>query len=119
MRAPNVWLGRARAIVTRSEPAEKPKGGRDVMIETLDVAKNDRFQILSEHADENLTMEPSYRGTNGSAHRVIIQDTLNSVRTRSIRADGEASQRTLHRHPTLRPQDGFINLADVALMGLD
>lgn len=111
--------GRARSIVTRFEQAEKPKGGRDVMIETLDVAKNDRFQILSKHADENLTMEPSYFGTNRSAYRVIIQDTLNSVRTRSIRADGEASQSTLHRHPTLHPQDGFINRVDVALMGPD
>ena len=86
----------------------------DAMIQTLNVPKDDRFQILSEHADENLTIDPNYLGINRSADCVVIQITLNEGRTlEQKQAFYKAVAGGLHRRLKLRPQDVFINLVEV------
>jgi 4-oxalocrotonate tautomerase len=86
----------------------------DSMIQTLNVAKDDRFQILSEHSEENLTIDPNYLGISRSADCVVIQVTLNEGRTlEQKRAFYKAVAEGLHRRLKLRPQDVFINLVEV------
>jgi 4-oxalocrotonate tautomerase len=86
----------------------------DAMIQTLNVPKDDRFQILSEHSDENLTIDPDYLGINRSKDCVLIQVTLNDGRTVAQKqAFYKAVADGLHRRLRLRPQDVFINLVEV------
>jgi 4-oxalocrotonate tautomerase len=86
----------------------------DSMTQTLNVPKGDRFQILSEHSDENLTIDPNYLGISRSADCVIIQVTLNDGRTlEQKRAFYKAVADGLHQRLKLRPQDVFINLVEV------
>jgi 4-oxalocrotonate tautomerase len=86
----------------------------DAMMQTLNVPKGDRFQILSEHSDENLTIDPNYLGINRSADCVIIQVTLNDGRTlEQKRGFYKAVADGLHQRLKLRPQDVFINLVEV------
>ena len=59
----------------------------DAMMQTLNVAKAERFQILPEHARENLTIDPNYLGINRSADCVVIKVTLG--------ADGRADASVL------------------------
>ena len=86
----------------------------DAMMQTLNVPKDDRFQILSEHAQENLTIDPNYLGINRSVDCVVIQVTLSEGRTvEQKRAFYKAVADGLHRRLKLRPQDVFINLVEV------
>ena len=84
------------------------------MIQTLNVAKDDRFQILSEHSEENLAIDPNYLGIRRSADCVVTQVTLNDGRTlEQKRAFYKAVAEGSHRCLKLRPQDVFINLVEV------
>jgi 4-oxalocrotonate tautomerase len=86
----------------------------DAMIQMLNVPQDDRFQILSEHAHENLTIDPNYLGISRSADCVVIQVTRNEGRTvEQKRAFYKAVADGLHRRLKLRPQDLFINLVEV------
>jgi len=86
----------------------------DSMIQTLNVPNGDRFQILSEHSEENLTIDPNYLGISRSADCVVIQVTLNEGRTlEQKRAFYKAVAEGLHRRLKLRPEDVFINLVEV------
>lgn len=80
------------------------------MMETLAVAKNARFQILSKHADENLTIDPNYFGINirgacrHPADAQFSQDTFDEGRT-----EKRAFYKAVASAPDIVPQDGFIN----------
>jgi len=103
-------------------PAGKPAGyGRAVadvvyeaMIATLNAPKNDRFQVISEHARETLIMDPTYLGIERSADALIIQLTLNEGRTVEVKkAFYEAVADGLHARVGLRREDVFISLVEV------
>jgi 4-oxalocrotonate tautomerase len=74
-------------------PAGKPAGcGRAVadvvyeaMIATLNARKNDRFQVISEHARANLIIDPTYLGIERSADALIIQLALSEGRTVEVK----------------------------------
>jgi len=84
------------------------------MMQTLNVPKDDRFQILSEHAQENLTIDPNYLGINRSVDCVGIQVTLNEGRAvEQKRAFYKAVADGLHRRLKSRPQGVFVNLVAV------
>jgi 4-oxalocrotonate tautomerase len=103
-------------------PAGKPAGyGRAVadvvyeaMIATLNAPKNDRFQVISEHARETLIIDPTYLGIERGADALIIQLTLNEGRTVEVKkAFYEAVANGLHARVGLRREDVFISLVEV------
>jgi 4-oxalocrotonate tautomerase len=84
------------------------------MVETLNVPKDDRFQIIADHSRGNLIFDRDYLGIHRSDDCVVLQITLNGGRTVEMKqrfykavADG------LHETLTLRPEDVFINLVEV------
>jgi phenylpyruvate tautomerase PptA (4-oxalocrotonate tautomerase family) len=85
------------------------------MIEVIGVPKDDRFQIVTEHAQSGLLFDRNYLGIHRSDDCIFIQITLSSGRTvetkqrfyKSI-ADG------LHDALKVRREDVFINLVEVA-----
>ena len=86
----------------------------DAMIRTLNVPANDRFQIVAEHAPEDLVIDRTYLGVERSEACLVIQVTLNEGRTTEVKkafywavADG------LHQRLGLRRQDVFISLVEV------
>lgn len=81
---------------------------------TVGVPKDDRFQVITEHTQEGLILDPTYLGIERSADALFIQITLNEGRTldqkrglyKSI-ADG------LHERLKMRREDVSINLVEV------
>ena len=103
-------------------PAGKPAGyGRAVadvvyeaMIATLNAPKNDRFQVISEHARETLIIDPTYLGIERGADALIVQLTLNEGRTVEMKkAFYQAVADGLHARVGIRREDVFINLVEV------
>lgn len=53
----------------------------DAMISDLNAPKDDRFQIITEHPEENLVVDPEFYGIHRSGDCILIQLTLNDGRT--------------------------------------
>jgi 4-oxalocrotonate tautomerase len=107
-----------RAEMPRGKSPEYKLGIGDVvyaaMRETLNVPEDDRFQIFTEHAPENLSIDPIYLGINRSAEALILQITLNEGRTTDQkRAFYKAVADGLHTRLGLRREDVMINLVEV------
>jgi 4-oxalocrotonate tautomerase len=84
------------------------------MTEVLAVPKNDRFQIITEHAPAGLNFDRTYLGIERSDACIFLQVTLNAGRSVETKqnfyravADG------LHSQLGLRREDVFINLVEV------
>jgi 4-oxalocrotonate tautomerase len=84
------------------------------MVEALNVPKDDRFQVITEHSAASLIFDPGYLGIHRSNDCVFIQITLNYGRSVEAKqrfykavADG------LHEGVKLRREDVFINLVEV------
>lgn len=101
----------------------KPRGyGKQIgeivyqaMVETLNVPKDDHFQVIGEHEKAGLQFDRSYLGIQRTDDCIFIQITLNSGRTTEMKrrfykavADG------LHEKLKLRREDVLINLVEVA-----
>ena len=85
------------------------------MQDFLDVPKDDRFQIITEHPSAGLQFDRDYLGVHRSDECIFIQITLNSGRSVEKKqrfykavADG------LHDGLKVRQEDVFINLVEVA-----
>ncbi|HSP20191.1 MAG TPA: tautomerase family protein [Myxococcaceae bacterium] len=86
----------------------------DAMIRTLNVPANDRFQIIAEHAPEDLVIDRTYLGVERSEACLVIQVTLNEGRTIEVKkAFYRAVADGLHQRLGLRRQDVFIGLVEV------
>lgn len=86
----------------------------DAMLDTLKVPKDDRFQIIAEHAPGDLVVDPTYLGIQRSAQCIIIQLTLNEGRTVEVKqAFYKAVAKGLHARLAIRKEDVFINLVEV------
>jgi len=86
----------------------------DAMINTINVPKNDRFQVITEHAPENYILDPTYPGIQRSSDCVIIQITLNEGRTvEQKKVFYKAIADGLHERVKLRREDVFIGLIEV------
>jgi 4-oxalocrotonate tautomerase len=103
-------------------PAGKPAGfGRAVadvvyeaMLATLNAPKNDRFQVISEHARDVLIIDPTYLSIERSPEALIIQLTLNEGRTVELKkAFYKAVADGLHERLGVRREDVVINLVEV------
>jgi 4-oxalocrotonate tautomerase len=85
------------------------------MLETFDVPNEDRFVVVSEHAESELQFSRTYLDIARSDDLVIIQITANN--TRSVEQKTALFARIaelLSEAPGLRKQDVFINLVEVA-----
>jgi 4-oxalocrotonate tautomerase len=86
----------------------------EAMVATLNVPKDDRFQIIAEHPASDFIVDPSYLGIARSAGCIIIQVTLNDGRTVDMkRAFYKAVADGLHQRLVLRREDVIINLIEV------
>jgi 4-oxalocrotonate tautomerase len=78
------------------------------------VPKDDRFQIITEHAPSDLVIDPTYLGIDRSKDAIIIQVTLNEGRTVELKkAFYKAVADGLHKRVGLRREDVFIGLVEV------
>jgi 4-oxalocrotonate tautomerase len=108
----------ARIDLPAGKPADYQRAVADVvyeaMLTTLNAPKNDRFQVISEHARDTLIIDPTYLGIERSADALIIQLTLNEGRTVELKkAFYKAVADGLHERLGIRREDVFINLVEV------
>jgi 4-oxalocrotonate tautomerase len=103
-------------------PAGKPDQYRrtaadvvyEAMLTTLKAPKDDRFQVITEHAPATLIIDPTYLGIERSADALVIQITLNEGRTvEAKQAFYRAVADGLHARLGLRREDVVINLVEV------
>jgi 4-oxalocrotonate tautomerase len=86
----------------------------EAMIGTINVPKDDRFQVITEHAAADFIVDPTYLGIQRSPDCVIIQVTLNDGRTvDQKRAFYKAIADGLHLRLKLRREDVVITLVEV------
>lgn len=86
----------------------------DAMIKAINVPKDDRFQVISEHAPGDFIVDPNYLGIQRSRDCVILQITLSDGRTvEQKRAFYQAIVEGLHQRLGLRREDVFINLIEI------
>ncbi len=108
----------ARIDLIEGKPADYRRTVGEViyqaMLDTLKVPKGDRFQVITEHAAENLVFDPNYLGISRTADCIFIQVTLNEGRTMEVkRAFYKAVADGLHERLGLRREDVLINLVEV------
>jgi len=86
----------------------------DTMREAMNVPKDDRFMVITEHLSENFIADPNYLGIQRTKDCVFIQLTLNAGRTLDQkRAFYKALADGLNQRLKLRREDVFINLVEV------
>jgi 4-oxalocrotonate tautomerase len=86
----------------------------EALVTHTGVPKDDRFQIINEHAAENFVFDPDYLGIHRTNDLIIIQITFNEGRTTAQKkalykaiADGLAEVLNVRR------EDVFIGLVEV------
>jgi 4-oxalocrotonate tautomerase len=85
------------------------------MLETFSVPKEDRFVVISEHAESELQFSRTYLDIARSDDLVIIQITANNTRTvEQKKALFARIAELLSQDPGVRKEDVFINLVEVA-----
>lgn len=85
------------------------------MTEVINVPKDDKFQLIAEHAPEELNVTPAYLGIRYSSGVVLIQVTLSQGRTvEQKKAFYKRVAEDLRRELKIDPQDVFINLVEVS-----
>ncbi len=85
------------------------------MIDVINVPEDDKFQIITEHAPEELNVAASYLGNRYSSNLIVIQITLNAGR--SVEAKKAFYRRVvddIHKQLKMRREDVVINLVEVA-----
>ena len=85
------------------------------MIEVISVPNGDKFQVITEHAPEELNFPASYLGNHYSQDVVFIQITLNAGRSIELKkAFYKRIVDDMNTQLNVRPQDVVINLVEVA-----
>jgi phenylpyruvate tautomerase PptA (4-oxalocrotonate tautomerase family) len=84
------------------------------MVETIDVPKGDRFQVVTEHDKDGLLYDPGYLGIQRSDGIVIIQMTITEGRTlEKKKALYRRIAERLNTDLAVRVEDVFINVVEV------
>ena len=87
----------------------------DVMVKVINVPKDDRFMVITEHPAEDIVADPNYLGIRRSKDCVIIQVFLNQGRTLEMKkAFYQALADDLNTRLGLRKEDVFIGLVEVS-----
>jgi phenylpyruvate tautomerase PptA (4-oxalocrotonate tautomerase family) len=85
------------------------------LVETIDVPAKDRFQLITEHDPEDFVYDREYLGIARSRDLVVIQVTLSAGRSLALkRALVRTIAQRLAAAVQLRPEDVWVNLAEVA-----
>ena len=85
------------------------------MTDEINVPANDKFQIITEHAAEELNIADSYLGNNYTKDIILIQITLNAGRTVEMKkAFFKRIADDLHAQLNVRREDVVINLVEFA-----
>jgi 4-oxalocrotonate tautomerase len=87
----------------------------EAMTDLINVPKDDKFQVITEHAPEELNFAESYLGNRHSNDLILIQITLNAGRTLEMKkAFYKRIAEDIHAQLKTRPEDVVINLVEVA-----
>jgi phenylpyruvate tautomerase PptA (4-oxalocrotonate tautomerase family) len=85
------------------------------MVDVINVPENDKFQVITEHAAEELNLAESYMGNRYSNDVVLIQITLTAGRSIDLKkAFYKRIVDDLHDQLKMRREDVVINLVEVA-----
>lgn len=85
------------------------------MVNVINVPSDDKFQVITEHAPEDLNFPESYLGNHYSKDLLFIQITLNSGRSVELKkAFYKRIVDDIHTQLKTRPEDVVINLVEVA-----
>ena len=85
------------------------------MTDLIDVPEGDKFQVITEHAPEELNVSEGYLGNHYSKDVILIQVTLNSGRsTERKKAFYQRIAGDIHAQLGTRLDDVVINLVEVA-----
>ena len=80
----------------------------------LGVPREERFQVLTEHAPGTLVIDPGYLGISRSPDAVIVQVFLNRGRDAGLKRKFYAAlAERLHARAGLRPEDVVVSLVEV------
>ena len=86
----------------------------EAMVQALKAPKDDRFQVVTEHAVDGIIADETYLDIRRTQDCIFIQLTLNTGRTvEQKKAFYKAVADALHARLGLRPEDVFINLIEV------
>ncbi len=84
------------------------------MVDTINVPKNDNFQIITEHDRESLIYDSGYLGIPRTDGIIMIQVTLNEGRTvEAKKAFFKTVAERLNSALKIRKEDILINLVEV------
>ena len=91
------------------------EGVHRALIESLAIPPDDRFQVITECAPENLIYDPSYLGVQRS-DRVVFVEIIMSIgrKPQQKRKLFRRMVEILAESPGLRPQDLLVNLVEVS-----
>ena len=107
-----------RIDLMRGKPAPFRKTLGEIVYDAMtviNVPKDDKFQVITEHAPEELNVAESYLGNRYSPDIVFIQITLNAGRTVELKkAFYKRIADDLQAQLGVRPEDVVINLIEVA-----
>src|SRR4051794_6657910 len=104
-------------IQGKSAPYRKALGEiiYQAMRDVISVPENDKFQVITEHAPEELNISEGYLGNRYSQDIILIQITMSSGRSIEIKkAFYKRIVDDLHAQLKVRPDDVVINLVEVA-----
>jgi len=84
------------------------------MTAVLNVPKDDKFMVVTEHDSDSLFIDPGYLGISRGPDALIIQVTLNEGRAVTLKRDFyRAVAEGLRDRVGLRTEDVMINLVEV------
>jgi len=87
----------------------------NAMVDVINVPNNDKFQIITEHAPEDLNFSENYLGNHYSKDLIFIQITLSSGRSVELKkAFYKRIVDDIHAQLKTRPDDVLINLVEVS-----
>jgi phenylpyruvate tautomerase PptA (4-oxalocrotonate tautomerase family) len=83
------------------------------MIETANVPRDDRFEVIAEHDDSGLLYDPAYLGVLRSSGIVLVQITLNTGRSVAVKQALYQRIADLMAELGVRREDVFVSLVEV------
>jgi 4-oxalocrotonate tautomerase len=90
-------------------------GVHQAMVEAIEIPAQDRFQVITEHAANDLIYDPSYLGIDRRDDIVLVQITLSAGRKPGQKRKlYQRIAELLGKNPGIRPQDIMINLVETA-----
>jgi phenylpyruvate tautomerase PptA (4-oxalocrotonate tautomerase family) len=85
------------------------------LVEIISIPAQDRFHIITEHANADFIFDPQYLNIQRTNDLVIIQITLSAGRTLEVRKSlYRRIADLLNKEAGLRKEDVFINLVETA-----